>query len=82
MAVITVCDECGKQIEELGGMFSLATGRVIVDGQDVGQACDLCAEHRPDPLSSGPVQPRNCKRVSFYWPSSTYGTNEVVDAAE
>lgn len=57
-----LCDECGKPASHT---TILATGRVIIDGQDAGQTADLCEEHCPDGF---PSQPKNCVRVSFYWP--------------
>jgi hypothetical protein len=57
----TLCDECGEI-----ATYSVIqmTGRVLIDGKDGGQDADFCDEHRPGPNEH---QPRNCKRVRFYW---------------
>jgi hypothetical protein len=60
-----VCDECGKK--SIGSIF-LATGRVFVDGKDIGQSMDYCEKHEPG--KRGQNQPLNCHRVKFVWPKS------------
>lgn len=69
MALVLVCDECGKPAK---GTFGTGTGRVLIDGVDNNlQAADLCKEHWPlddDPVGEDGFQPHNCKRAKFYWP--------------
>lgn len=73
-----VCDECGKELEATQGFIHLATGYVLIAGEEIGQSCDLCPEHLPDPGSFGFVQPRNCERVSFYWPGQEEQNAEMI----
>lgn len=64
--IIQVCDECGQPAT---GSISLETGYVHIKGQSVGQSMDYCEEHKPIKIA-GETQPRNCKKVSFYWPKA------------
>jgi hypothetical protein len=64
IALVAVCDECG---EPATSHLFLATGRVLIDGEDKGQDVDLCEKHRPKD-EPGTCQPHNCQRVVFYWP--------------
>lgn len=64
MAMILVCDECGKPATT---QIYVSTGRVIIDGRDKGQSVDLCDEHHD--ASSVPYQARNCVRVKIQYSS-------------
>lgn len=64
MVMVAVCDECGKMAS---GHLELATGRVMIDGEDCGQGVDLCRAHYPED-HVGMCQPRDCVRVRFVWP--------------
>jgi len=52
--------------DRIAAMVSLPTGKVLFNGEVVGQSCDLCPSHRP--LSCG-GQPVGCTKVSFRWSS-------------
>ena len=70
MAVVFVCDECGKPAK---GTFETGTGRALIDGVDNNrQAVELCEEHWPDVESwagkdYATWQPRNCVHVTFHY---------------
>lgn len=64
MVMVRMCDECGAwPAEEL----ELATGRVIIDGEDRGQVVDLCKLHYPE-NADGMCGARNCRHVVLHWP--------------
>jgi len=61
------CAECGKPSK---GFIELATGRVEVNGKDIGQSVSLCDDHWPEPSNDVMSQPMNCKNIKFRWPKS------------
>jgi hypothetical protein len=64
---ILVCDECG---DPAIGTINLETGHVHIKGQSISQQCmDYCEKHKPCKIM-GETQPKNCKKVSFYWPKA------------
>jgi len=70
MAEVIICDECSDTTPTMIRLF-LQTGRVIIDGKDVGQNVDLCFNHAPilfdGDADHSTFQPWNCKRVQFHW---------------
>lgn len=60
------CAECGELTQSGIG---LQTGRVLIDGRDVGQWVDLCEKHWP---ATPGGQPSNCEHVEFIWGGKKY----------
>ena len=72
--VKTCCDECGAEIPIeglLNAFVDVGTGRVLIDGLDAGQSCDLCPAHKPPRFQPGDDiytwQPTNCTHVRFHF---------------
>lgn len=66
ISIRLLCDECGSLNAQ---PLTLATGYVLIDGEDAGQSVDLCPAHWPiDQL--GKCQPHKCRRVVFVWPGN------------
>lgn len=66
MALIRICDECGKISKE---SLYLGTGLVFKDNKIIGYFVDLCEDHYPEKNEPGlPMRPKNCSHIEFWWP--------------